>query len=833
MLRSPILGLALSLALARPLFSSCGFLSFNQKWFESDAVHYTAVDLDGDGTPEIVGSSTTTVTYRRASALTPTVVFTGTAIGAPVAGDVTGDGNVDLVIPDDANDTLVVLPGNGNATFGTAVVSNATISPKGIVLGNFTGDASVDVALIGDAASVKFLEGNGTGAFTLAGSVTVAASPLRLLSHDFDEDGWDDVVVSHSSSATTELLFANGSGGAATVSISGGTSAHLAAMDVDGDGWDDLLSVRPTERQLATFENGGARDFTLASTTGFFLYGDPTDTTEIRSMTLADIDGDLVPEVVAVRPLDMEMVRRKTGFTWDSAGGDTPYPLDVRHSARSIAAGDFTGDGRDDLLIESSEAGGGLLLRNACNTTVTFMRGQSKLTAGQTFYGRAYAWANAKPSPTGTVTIRWGDANEITVTLTPDDGIYPRALGYCQIHDLPAGFQELTLEYSGDAVHPSAYATHYVSVTTETMTTTLTGPAESTYGAPREDFAATVVSSTGETPEGNIIFSMDNVLFGSAPAPEGTWPGTVVLPAGNHTIRAQYPGSRFLPRSEPDSMGMVIGKATSSLSFEGGSISRAGSTPSITVVVSPQFTAAKMTGSMTLMEGATTLEAWNVYGDSGTEQITFGPAGLSPGTHRLTAIYNGDSNVEGSSIELDHTVLPADGPLFVGATAFANRVRLDYARETVVVYRRTAGGAWSYLSMPGGTFFYDFSVVPGTVYQYRLEATRNGSTVTSNIETVYVGAFTDATLAGTTIKKVHFTDLQTALNAFRAMAGLPAMQIDFTGLVRASHITQLRGAVNEARAQLGMPVIAFGDAPVAGITPIRALDLLQLRDAIR
>lgn len=830
MLRSPILGLVLSVALARPLFSDCGMKTLNPKWFESDATHYAAVDLDGDGTPEIIGSSGTTVTYRRASALTPFIVYTGMAIGAPVAGDVTGDAKTDLVIPDEENDTLVVLPGNGDTTFGAAIVSNATVSPKRIVLGNFSGDANLDVGLIGDGASVKFLQGNGAGAFALAGSVAVAASPFQLISRDLDADGWDDVAVSHSTSAIVEILFANGSGGATSVSLSGGTSAHLAAMDVDGDGLLDLLSVRPVENRLDTFQNNGARSFTLASSTPIVDGG----AGEIRSIVLGDVTNDLVPEVNIVRPLELDILRHTTAFNWDFGGQYSLQPFDVVHSARSVAAGDFTGDGRDDLAIESSEAGGGLLLRNACNPTSVFISsGLSKLSVGQTLLNQITAWANAKPSPTGTATVRWGDSNELTVTLVPDTGSYPRARASFQIAGLPAGLHELSLEYSGDSTHPPATNTTYVRVTTETTTTTLTGPTEAIYGDVRSDFVATTTSSTGETPAGTIVFSMDEVLFGSAPAPQGTWRGNVVLPAGNHTIRAHYAGSRFLPRSEPDSLEMVIRKATSSLSFDGGSMSRAGSLASIRVAASTQFTPAKMTGTLTLMEGATILGTSSAYSDSGTPNVTFNPAGLSTGTHRLIAIYSGDSNIEGSSIELDHTVLPADSPLLVGATAFADKVRLDYAYENVVVYRRTAGSAWSLVSSTGGTFFYDFGVVPGTVYQYRLEATRNGSTVTSNVETVYVGAFTDATLAGRTIKKVHFTEFQTALNAFRAMAGLPAMQIDFTGLVRASHIAQLRSAVNEARAALGMPVVAFGDAPVASVTLIRALDLLQLHDAIQ
>jgi len=94
-------------------------------------------------------------------------------------------------------------------------------------------------------------------------------------------------------------------------------------------------------------------------------------------------------------------------------------------------------------------------------------------------------------------------------------------------------------------------------------------------------------------------------------------------------------------------------------------------------------------------------------------------------------------------------------------------------------------------------------------------------------------AFTDANLSGIKIKKLHFAELQTALNTFRTMASLPLLQLDFTGTVEAAHITQMRNAVNEARTALGMAAISFGPEPVARVTRIRGADLHQLRDALR
>jgi hypothetical protein len=146
------------------------------------------------------------------------------------------------------------------------------------------------------------------------------------------------------------------------------------------------------------------------------------------------------------------------------------------------------------------------------------------------------------------------------------------------------------------------------------------------------------------------------------------------------------------------------------------------------------------------------------------------------------------------------------------------------------VQRRVAGGSWAEIGTSIGTIYIDVNAVPGTAYQYRIEGLNSTH---SNVETVYVGTFTDPTLNGIKIKKTHFNELQTALNTFRTMASLPLLQLNFSGKVQATHLTQMRNAINEARTALGMPAVNFGANPVAGVTRIRATDLHQLRDALR
>ena len=79
--------------------------------------------------------------------------------------------------------------------------------------------------------------------------------------------------------------------------------------------------------------------------------------------------------------------------------------------------------------------------------------------------------------------------------------------------------------------------------------------------------------------------------------------------------------------------------------------------------------------------------------------------------------------------------------------------------------------------------------------------------------------FTDSNLAGVVAKAVHITQLQTAVNAMRAAAGLAAIQ--FTDIsqaqnrtIRAAHVNELRTALDAARARIGLPTIFYTDGTI-------------------
>jgi hypothetical protein len=158
------------------------------------------------------------------------------------------------------------------------------------------------------------------------------------------------------------------------------------------------------------------------------------------------------------------------------------------------------------------------------------------------------------------------------------------------------------------------------------------------------------------------------------------------------------------------------------------------------------------------------------------------------------------------------------------------------------VWRRSGGGPFVVIGTPAVPSFSDSSVSAGTTYLYRartVDSGGNGSAFT-NIDPATTVIFTDDPLVAQTtmVKAVHFSELRTAVNAFRAAGSLPPMASDSTvggGLtVLAHHITDLRTALDQARSANGLGALAYTDSTLTpGTTVIKVVHLQELRNGVK
>jgi hypothetical protein len=127
------------------------------------------------------------------------------AVGFPFASviqDVNGDVFPDLVVAEAGTDSVAVLLGNGDGTFGapSSFPVGAT-QPIGVVLADFNGDLILDVATANYLSkSVSILEGDGAGSFVLTGTFTVDLRPFTVAVGHFNGDLNADLVTANQDS---------------------------------------------------------------------------------------------------------------------------------------------------------------------------------------------------------------------------------------------------------------------------------------------------------------------------------------------------------------------------------------------------------------------------------------------------------------------------------------------------------------------------------------------------------------------------------------------------------------------------------------------------------
>jgi hypothetical protein len=219
-------------------------------------------DVDGDGKPDLVANGLDVVTVylnRGAGTFAAGVDFPTPAgpIGVAALGDLDGDGRTDIAVARDAQgpagqvDVVSVLFNQGGGAFAPYVNLPAGPSPQFLVAGDLDGDGDLDLAVANQAQvgvnatqppEVDVLLNRGNGTFAAPVAHPIAAEPWGLLLGDLDGDNQPDLIVGKFDNALTVLL--NQGAGTFTAPIDYPTPlapVSFAAGDLDGDHKLDLV----------------------------------------------------------------------------------------------------------------------------------------------------------------------------------------------------------------------------------------------------------------------------------------------------------------------------------------------------------------------------------------------------------------------------------------------------------------------------------------------------------------------------------------------------------------------------------------------------------------
>jgi hypothetical protein len=159
------------------------------------------------------------------------------------------------------------------------------------------------------------------------------------------------------------------------------------------------------------------------------------------------------------------------------------------------------------------------------------------------------------------------------------------------------------------------------------------------------------------------------------------------------------------------------------------------------------------------------------------------------------------------------------------------------AGATYLIYRQGAGGGFVQVGTPASNSFSDTTVSTDSAYLYRVRAVNGaGQSPDSAAKLATTVIFVDSPLAsGIGVKAVHLSQLRTAVNAVRLLAGLPAASFTDPATsgtsIKALHVTELRAALDTALGALSLSTSGYTDTSLSGVT-VKAVHFQELRNRV-
>ena len=362
-------------------------------------------DLDGDGKLDMAVSNkdaatisvfrniSTSGTLDGSSFAAKQDLTTGTSPFDADVGDMDGDGELDLIVPNNGSGTVSVFRNTssvGSLSFSASVDFSSGALPRGLATGDVDGDGKLDMAVCRDNPNNRvsvFRNTSVSGALDASSfSASVDFSPQVVPSEvalgDVDGDGKAEMVVANGAGAsqTISVLHNTSTPGvvdastfAATVDfgVSGSTVAYGVALgDVDGDGKLDVAAVDRALNTISVFHNtstpGTINAGSLAASVDFLAGSDP------YVVDLGDIDGDGKLDM-AVSDFSADVIRVFRNTSTMGVIDANTFAADIQFSAGSapfgVVLGDIDGDEKLDVAVANSGGTTVSLYHNLTPTT--------------------------------------------------------------------------------------------------------------------------------------------------------------------------------------------------------------------------------------------------------------------------------------------------------------------------------------------------------------------------------------------------------------------------------------------------------------------------------
>ncbi|WP_372735870.1 FG-GAP repeat domain-containing protein [Nocardioides sp.] len=265
-------------------------------------------------------------------------------------GDLNGDGASDLVVGNGVmglNTSVDVLTGTGTGSFGPPTsFDTGTTDPWQVVLGNFTGDGSLDIATASRFGAIAVLPGTGSGTFLAATTYPVGAYLTSIAAGDLNGDSRADLVAADADSDKVGVLLADGAGSFDSVVdyAVGHYPTSVAVGNLNGDAYPDVVVVDGFDDNASILLNAGTGVFGPRTTVAT---GDNS-----TSVAIGDLNQDTRADL-AVTNRDEDTVAVLAGDGTGSFGEAADIPTGSQPAF--VAIGNLNLDDLPDLAVATGD----------------------------------------------------------------------------------------------------------------------------------------------------------------------------------------------------------------------------------------------------------------------------------------------------------------------------------------------------------------------------------------------------------------------------------------------------------------------------------------------
>ncbi len=259
--------------------------------------------------------------------------------------DVNGDNILDILSSDnDVNGSVRVFIGRGDGTFESPVKYDG-LTVFDLAVGDFDGDNDLDIATANNqAVGMSVFLNNGDGTFAARVDKDIHDAAYSVVTEDFNGDNKLDLAFGDRTNNKLAIAFGVGDGTFQDPVLYnvGTTPRDIQSADFDGDGDKDIVILEEGISKITIYKNDGH---------GVFSQGNSYDAAPGDGIALGDYNSD--------GSVDIAYVRDSGGVYLLLNNGDASFQPGQNYATgaypRFVIAEDLDGDGALDLVTANHD----------------------------------------------------------------------------------------------------------------------------------------------------------------------------------------------------------------------------------------------------------------------------------------------------------------------------------------------------------------------------------------------------------------------------------------------------------------------------------------------